>query len=115
MDFTGSLLQTNIELNKNENSNQNSSLENKRSGSMSRTGSGGSQSASNRTTKISPTSSSSEMRDSQFAVLVSEKQARIVSLPSQTCVFKQILTETSFAVRADVVFMKNHGKNYFKY
>ena len=44
--------------------------------------------------------------DKQFVVIVSEKQARVVALPSHECMFKQQLTDTDFVVKADVVLMK---------
>ncbi|XP_026195149.1 syntaxin-binding protein 5 isoform X2 [Anabas testudineus] len=47
--------------------------------------------------------SSQEGQDIQFAVLCSEKQAKVVALPSQTCIYKHSITETSFVLRADVV------------
>lgn len=49
--------------------------------------------------------SSQEGQDIQFAVLCSEKQAKVVALPSQTCIYKHSITETSFVLRADVVQM----------
>ncbi|KAK3588352.1 hypothetical protein CHS0354_003282 [Potamilus streckersoni] len=55
--------------------------------------------------RISP-SSSTEMSDRQFAILCSEKQARVVALPSQTCPYKVRISEHSFVVRADIVSLK---------
>ncbi|XP_029982044.1 syntaxin-binding protein 5 isoform X9 [Sphaeramia orbicularis] len=49
--------------------------------------------------------SSQEGQDSQYAVLCSEKQAKVVAMPSQTRVYKHNITETSFVLRADVVLM----------
>ncbi|XP_068577709.1 syntaxin-binding protein 5 isoform X2 [Cebidichthys violaceus] len=49
--------------------------------------------------------SSQEGQDSQFAVLCSEKQAKVVAMPSQTRIYKHNITETSFVLRADVVQM----------
>ncbi|XP_068194580.1 syntaxin-binding protein 5 isoform X7 [Antennarius striatus] len=49
--------------------------------------------------------SSQEGQDSQFAVLCSEKQAKVLALPSQTRIHKHNITETSFVLRADVVQM----------
>ncbi|CAN9502333.1 unnamed protein product [Ophioblennius macclurei] len=49
--------------------------------------------------------SSQEGQDSQFAVLCSEKQAKVVAMPSQTRLYKHNITETSFVLRADVVQM----------
>ncbi|XP_070492761.1 syntaxin-binding protein 5 isoform X6 [Chironomus tepperi] len=45
--------------------------------------------------------------DRQFMVIVSEKQCRIVALPSQNCVYRLQITETDFVVRAEVVSMKD--------
>uniref|UniRef100_A0A3P9PR74 Syntaxin-binding protein 5-like n=1 Tax=Poecilia reticulata TaxID=8081 RepID=A0A3P9PR74_POERE len=49
--------------------------------------------------------SSQEGQDSQFAVLCSEKQAKVVAMPSQTSIYKHNITETSFVLRVDVVQM----------
>ncbi|XP_051942364.1 syntaxin-binding protein 5-like isoform X12 [Hippocampus zosterae] len=49
--------------------------------------------------------SSQEGHDSQFAVLCSEKQAKVLAMPSQTRVYKHSITESSFVLRADVVQM----------
>ena len=49
--------------------------------------------------------SSQEGQDSQFAVLCSEKQAKVVAMPSQTRIYKHNITEASFVLRADVVQM----------
>ncbi|XP_020343197.1 syntaxin-binding protein 5 isoform X4 [Oncorhynchus kisutch] len=46
-----------------------------------------------------------EGQDSQYAVVCSEKQAKVVGLPSQSCFFKHNITESSFVLRADVVQM----------
>ncbi|XP_057714895.1 syntaxin-binding protein 5 isoform X3 [Corythoichthys intestinalis] len=46
-----------------------------------------------------------EGQDSQFAVLCSEKQAKVLAMPSQTRVYKHNITESSFVLRADVVCM----------
>ncbi|KAM6290848.1 syntaxin-binding protein 5-like isoform 1-T1 [Porphyrio hochstetteri] len=52
-------------------------------------------------------SSSQDMGDHQFAVICSEKQAKVYSLPSQTCLYVHNITETSFLLRADVVTLCN--------
>lgn len=46
--------------------------------------------------------------DDQYTVMVSEKQARVVSLPSQTCLYRVNLApaEGAFAVTANVVNLK---------
>ncbi|XP_059142001.1 syntaxin-binding protein 5-like isoform X3 [Physella acuta] len=63
-------------------------------------------SVSNSKPKISPTASTEMNNDRQFAILCSEKQARAISLPSQTCAFKTKVSENSFVVRAEVVNMR---------
>lgn len=52
-------------------------------------------------------SSTDNSSDQQFAVLCSEKQARVVALPSQTCISKVKVSDTSSAIRAEVVQMKD--------
>ncbi|XP_069800701.1 syntaxin-binding protein 5-like isoform X3 [Dendropsophus ebraccatus] len=53
-------------------------------------------------------SSSQDIGDHQYAVVCSEKQAKVFSLPSQTCLYVHNITETSFLLRADVVTMCNN-------
>ncbi|XP_066532661.1 syntaxin-binding protein 5a isoform X2 [Hoplias malabaricus] len=57
-----------------------------------------------RPVSVSP-STSQELNEHQFAVVCSEKQAKVIALPSQTCIFKHNITETSFVLRTDVVQM----------
>ncbi|KAJ8409718.1 hypothetical protein AAFF_G00217770 [Aldrovandia affinis] len=57
-----------------------------------------------RPVSVSP-SSSQELNENQYAVICSEKQAKVIALPSQTCIFKHNITETSFVLRSDVVQM----------
>uniref|UniRef100_A0A8C5I848 Syntaxin-binding protein 5-like n=1 Tax=Gouania willdenowi TaxID=441366 RepID=A0A8C5I848_GOUWI len=57
-----------------------------------------------RPVSVSP-STSQDLSESQYAVVCSEKQAKVLSLPSQTCIYKHSITETSFVLRADVVQM----------
>ncbi|XP_051578212.1 syntaxin-binding protein 5-like isoform X3 [Myxocyprinus asiaticus] len=59
------------------------------------------------TRKRRPTSpqSSQENPECQYAVVCSEKQAKVVTLPSQNCIYEHNITETSFVLRADVVMM----------
>lgn len=45
----------------------------------------------------------SEGQDAQYAVLCSEKQAKVVSMATQSGVHKHSITEASFVLRADVV------------
>uniref|UniRef100_UPI00398F8CCD syntaxin-binding protein 5 isoform X2 n=1 Tax=Pristiophorus japonicus TaxID=55135 RepID=UPI00398F8CCD len=55
-----------------------------------------------RPVSVSP-SSSQEISETQYAVICSEKQAKVISLPSQNCIYKHNITETSFVLRADIV------------
>ncbi|XP_072535164.1 syntaxin-binding protein 5a isoform X2 [Salminus brasiliensis] len=55
-----------------------------------------------RPVSVSP-STSQELNEHQYAVVCSEKQAKVITLPSQNCIFKHNITETSFVLRADVV------------
>ncbi|XP_049821640.1 syntaxin-binding protein 5 isoform X6 [Aethina tumida] len=48
-----------------------------------------------------------EFADRQFVVIASEKQARVVALPSQTCVYRQQLADTDFVVKADIISLKD--------
>ncbi|XP_051908845.1 syntaxin-binding protein 5a isoform X2 [Hippocampus zosterae] len=57
-----------------------------------------------RPVSVSP-SSSQDLNESHYAVMCSEKQAKVLSLPSQTCIHKHSITEASFVLRADVVQM----------
>ncbi|XP_042524251.1 syntaxin-binding protein 5-like isoform X6 [Dipodomys spectabilis] len=52
-------------------------------------------------------SSSQETGDHQYTIICSEKQAKVFSLPSQTCLYVHNITETSFILQADVVVMCN--------
>ncbi|XP_059141992.1 syntaxin-binding protein 5-like isoform X2 [Physella acuta] len=58
------------------------------------------------TDRMSNKATSKMNNDRQFAILCSEKQARAISLPSQTCAFKTKVSENSFVVRAEVVNMR---------
>lgn len=52
-------------------------------------------------------SASSEVTcDRQFVALVSEKQARVVALPSHNCVYRQQLADTDFVVKAEIISLK---------
>ncbi|XP_056150669.1 syntaxin-binding protein 5a isoform X2 [Lampris incognitus] len=57
-----------------------------------------------RPVSVSP-SASQDLNETQYAVACSEKQAKVISLPSQTNIYKHSITETSFILRADVVQM----------
>lgn len=59
-----------------------------------------------RPVSVSP-SSSQEIIENQYAVICSEKQAKVISLPSQNCIYKHNITETSFILRGDIVSLSN--------
>lgn len=44
--------------------------------------------------------------DRQFVVLASEKQARVVALPSQNCLYRQQLAETHIVIKAEITSLK---------
>ncbi|CAG9815268.1 unnamed protein product [Phaedon cochleariae] len=45
--------------------------------------------------------------DRQFVVIASEKQARVVALPSQTCVYRQQLADSDFVVKAEIISLRD--------
>lgn len=45
--------------------------------------------------------------DRQFVTIVSEKQVRVVALPSQNCVSKHVIPDTDFMVKSEVISMKD--------
>ncbi|XP_067098833.1 syntaxin-binding protein 5-like isoform X6 [Osmerus mordax] len=53
--------------------------------------------------KRRPPASPPAYSEGQYAVVCSEKQAKVVSLPSHSCVHKHNITEASFVLRAEVV------------
>ncbi|XP_059478656.1 syntaxin-binding protein 5 isoform X3 [Neocloeon triangulifer] len=59
------------------------------------------------TTVASSSSAAEQFGDRQFAVLVSEKHARVVALPSQNCVYRQQLADTNFVVKAEIISLKD--------
>uniref|UniRef100_H0X147 Syntaxin-binding protein 5 n=1 Tax=Otolemur garnettii TaxID=30611 RepID=H0X147_OTOGA len=59
-----------------------------------------------RPVSVSP-SSSQEISENQYAVICSEKQAKVISLPTQNCAYKQNITDTSFVLRGDIVALNN--------
>ncbi|CAH0720280.1 unnamed protein product, partial [Brenthis ino] len=57
---------------------------------------------------MSPTPGSTESAaDRQFVVIASEKQARVVALPSQNCVYRQQIVDTDFVVKSEIVSLKD--------
>ncbi|XP_030755594.1 syntaxin-binding protein 5 isoform X2 [Sitophilus oryzae] len=53
------------------------------------------------------TTRSDNYNDRQFVVIASEKQARVVALPSQTCIYRQQLADSDFVVKAEVISFKD--------
>ncbi|CAB3362640.1 Hypothetical predicted protein [Cloeon dipterum] len=58
-------------------------------------------------TAMASTSAAEQFGDRQFAVLVSEKHARVVALPSQNCVYRQQLAETNFVVKSEIISLRD--------
>ncbi|XP_032679295.1 syntaxin-binding protein 5 isoform X1 [Odontomachus brunneus] len=60
--------------------------------------------------RMSPSTqvSGDNFEDRQFVVLASEKQARVVALPSQNCVYRQQLAETHIVIKAEVTSLKDN-------
>lgn len=57
---------------------------------------------------MSPTPAGTESAaDRQFVVIASEKQARVVALPSQNCVYRQQIVDTDFVVKSEIVSLKD--------
>ncbi|XP_020280075.1 syntaxin-binding protein 5 isoform X5 [Pseudomyrmex gracilis] len=52
--------------------------------------------------------SGDSFEDRQFVVLASEKQARVVALPSQNCVYRQQLAETHMVIKAEITTLKDN-------
>ncbi|XP_017888580.1 syntaxin-binding protein 5 isoform X9 [Ceratina calcarata] len=46
--------------------------------------------------------------DRQFVVLASEKQARVVALPSQNCLYRQQLAETHIVIKAEITSINDN-------
>ncbi|XP_050563516.1 syntaxin-binding protein 5 isoform X7 [Spodoptera frugiperda] len=65
------------------------------------------QSSSSSGSRMSPTPGADTAGDRQFVVVASEKQARVVALPSQNCVYRQQIVETDFVVKAETVSLKD--------
>lgn len=47
--------------------------------------------------------------DRQFMVITSEKQARVVALPSQNCVYRLQITDTDYVVRSEIISLKGRS------
>ncbi|ELU03639.1 hypothetical protein CAPTEDRAFT_91323 [Capitella teleta] len=57
--------------------------------------------------RMSPTSSTEIPGDRQFAIMCSEKHARVVSLPTQACAYKVKITDTSIVAKAEVTTIRD--------
>lgn len=58
-------------------------------------------------------SSGDGIEDRQYVVLASEKQARVVALPSQNCLYRQQLAETHIVIKAEITTLKGTHCNFF--
>uniref|UniRef100_A0A8C3A4E9 Syntaxin-binding protein 5-like n=1 Tax=Cyclopterus lumpus TaxID=8103 RepID=A0A8C3A4E9_CYCLU len=56
---------------------------------------------------FSPSSSQDNCGEGHLAVVCSERQAKVVLMPSQSCLFVHNITESSFVLQADVVSVSN--------
>ncbi|XP_063826471.1 syntaxin-binding protein 5 [Ostrinia nubilalis] len=70
------------------------------------------QGSSSSGSRMSPTPGSCEgagagAGDRQFVVIASEKQARVVALPSQNCVYRQQIVDADFVVKTEIVSLKD--------
>lgn len=50
--------------------------------------------------------------DRQFVVIASEKQARVVALPSQTCIYRQQIADSDFVVKAETISLRGKELKY---
>ncbi|GJQ69234.1 hypothetical protein Trydic_g6383 [Trypoxylus dichotomus] len=62
--------------------------------------------------RMSPTPNDNQNKvepfgDRQYVVITSEKQARVVGLPSQTCLYRQQIADSDFVVKAEIVSLKD--------
>ncbi|XP_055709030.1 syntaxin-binding protein 5 isoform X7 [Phlebotomus papatasi] len=59
--------------------------------------------------RMSPTLSGNQdsFSDRQFIVITSEKQARVVALPSQNCVYRQQIADTDYVIKAEIISFKD--------
>lgn len=57
---------------------------------------------------MSPTlmSGADSFSDRQFIAITSEKQARVVALPSQNCVYRQQIADTEYVVKSEIISLK---------
>uniref|UniRef100_V9I7T4 Syntaxin-binding protein 5-like n=2 Tax=Apis cerana TaxID=7461 RepID=V9I7T4_APICE len=55
-----------------------------------------------------PAGTGDGFEDRQFVVLASEKQARVVALPSQNCLYRQQLAETHIVIKAEITTLKDN-------
>lgn len=65
------------------------------------------------TNRMSPTlNQDSPFGDRQFMVITSEKQCRVVALPSQNCVYRIQITETDYVVKAEIISLKGKKRSF---
>lgn len=86
------------------NASLNSSIESVNTG-----GGGGNSSTTNAPAGVGGTNQNC---DRQYMIVVSEKQARVIALPSHDCIFKQQLAESDyFVVKAEVTLYNGNRKS----
>lgn len=56
--------------------------------------------------RMSPTLSADSFSDRQFIAIISEKSARVIALPSQNCVYRQLIADSDYAVKAEIISLK---------
>lgn len=58
---------------------------------------------------MSPTLCSNDsFSDRQFIAFTSEKQARVVALPSQNCAYRQQIADSEYIVKAEIISLKGN-------
>uniref|UniRef100_W4VR65 Putative integral to membrane n=1 Tax=Corethrella appendiculata TaxID=1370023 RepID=W4VR65_9DIPT len=58
--------------------------------------------------RMSPTLGAQDsFSDRQFVAITSEKQSRVIALPSQNCVYRQQLADTDCIIKAEIISMKD--------
>ncbi|KAG8192245.1 hypothetical protein JTE90_014103 [Oedothorax gibbosus] len=62
-----------------------------------------------------PSSSSLDRREKQYVVLTSERRSHVVLLPTQTGLYRNIISDTSYAVKAEVTSVKDLGSSLVCY
>lgn len=59
------------------------------------------------------TGAADSFSDRQFIAITSEKQARVVALPSQNCVYRQQIADTDYVVKAEIISLNGKSSYFF--